>query len=138
MDNTYTDSMNEHVALILSELDGLHEILSLRPFSRYEYRAAERTLQILIEACIGIAKHWSKSILGVSPSDAYMAFQRLQEQGVEEVVATDWRPIIGMRNALVHGYLNIDQSTVEFIIKARKYVQLGEFAKAGLVHLSAR
>lgn len=138
MDNTYTDSMKEHVALIVSELNGLHDILSQRPFNRYEYRAAERTIQILIEACIGIAKHWSKSLLGVSPADAYMAFQRLQEQGVEDAKKINWRQIVGMRNALVHDYLNIDQSTVEYIIKRRQFEQFDQFAQAGLVHLSAR
>lgn len=135
MDNTYTQSMREHVSLILSELDGLNEILQQRSFGRYEYRAAERTLQILIEACIGIAKHWSKSLLGVSPADAYSAFQRLQDFDIPEVKQTDWRPIIGMRNALVHDYLNIDQSTVEYIIQQRKYQNLANFAMAGLKRL---
>ncbi len=132
MDNTYVLSMREHTALIFSELEGLHQISSERVLSRYEYRAAERTLQILIEACIGIAKHWNKSLFGASPADAYAAFQRLKEQQVPEVIATEWRPIIGMRNALVHDYLNIDQSTVEFIIKQKKYVDLKIFADAGL------
>lgn len=136
MDNTYTQSMREHIALIVSELDGLHSILSQRAFNRYEYRAAERTVQILIEACIGIAKHWSKSVIGVSPADAYMALQRLQEHNIPEVNAIDWRPVIGMRNALVHDYLNIDQSTVEYIIEQRKYDQLEKFANAGLQFLS--
>ncbi|MBL4831826.1 MAG: DUF86 domain-containing protein [Aliivibrio sp.] len=56
--------MRSHIAQLHSELEGLNEIISERPFSRYEYRAAERTLQIVIEACIGIAKHWNKMVYG--------------------------------------------------------------------------
>ena len=132
MDNTYVFSMRSHIAQLHSELEGLNEIISERPFSRYEYRAAERTLQIVIEACIGIAKHWNKMIYGTAPAEAYSAFQRLADFGIEEVKRTDWRPIIGMRNALVHDYLNIDQEVVEFIIKSNSYVALVDFANLGL------
>jgi uncharacterized protein YutE (UPF0331/DUF86 family) len=59
MDNSYLFSMQAHLVEIKSDLQGLTEIIQQRNLSRYEYRAAERTLQIVIEACIGIAKHWN-------------------------------------------------------------------------------
>ncbi|RLV60015.1 DUF86 domain-containing protein [Parashewanella curva] len=136
MDNHYVLSMREHTQLIVSELRGLNSIIVERSLSRYEYRAAERTLQILIEACIGISKHWNKSLFGVSPADAYASFKRLEEKNIPEVVNVNWRAIVGMRNALVHDYLNIDQQTVEHIIKHENYIDLKAFADAGLDYLS--
>ncbi|MBM7072405.1 DUF86 domain-containing protein [Shewanella sp. 202IG2-18] len=136
MDNHYVLSMREHTQLICSELKGLTDILNERSFSRYEYRAAERTLQILIEACIGVSKHWNKSLYGISPADAYASFKRLHEESIPEVVNVNWRSIIGMRNALVHDYLNIDQETVEHIIKHEQYRELQAFANAGFEALS--
>ena len=36
--------------------------------------------------------------------------------------------IIGMRNGLVHDYLNIDLLIIEHIIKQKQYLQLDEFS----------
>ena len=58
MDNPYILSMREHLAELQSELQGLTDIISQRDLNRYEYRAAERTLQILTEACIHKNMTW--------------------------------------------------------------------------------
>ena len=100
MDNTYIFSMREHLCELKSELLGLTEIIEQRDLSRYEYRAAERTLQVLIEACIGIAKHWCYELNKVAPADAYTAFEKLSHRGIESVNDVEWRKIIAMRNAL--------------------------------------
>ncbi len=55
MDETYLFSMREHLSQLQIDLEGLSCIIGQRNLNCYEYRAAERTLQILIEACIGIA-----------------------------------------------------------------------------------
>ncbi|MFT4928086.1 MAG: hypothetical protein ACI8WB_004201 [Phenylobacterium sp.] len=132
MDNAYVYSMREHLAGIKVELEGLTEITKKRSLSQYEYRAAERTLQILIEACIGIAKQWSYAISKTAPADAYGAFERLSQQGIESVEKVQWREIIGMRNALVHDYLNIEAEIIKTVIKNAIYQQLNEFTSSGL------
>lgn len=83
MDNTYIFSMTEHLAQINSDLQGLTELSQQGALSRYEYKAAERSLQVLIEVCIGIAKHWSYALNKTAPADAYSAFEILSQQGVE-------------------------------------------------------
>ncbi len=60
------------------------------------------------EACNGIAKHWNFVFYKTAPADTYAAFEKLSQQGVETVNDVEWRKIIGMRNALVHEYLNIE------------------------------
>ena len=117
MDDTYVFSMREHLAVLKSELQGLTDIINQRALSRYEYRAAGRTLQMLIEACISIAKHWNYVFYKTAPADAYTAFEKLSQQGVEAVNDVEWRKIIGMRNALVHDYLNIEPDIIRAVIK---------------------
>lgn len=135
MDETYIFSMREHLCELKSELQGLTDIINQRDLSRYEYRAAERTLQVLIEACIGIAKHWNYTLFKTAPADAYVAFEKLSQQGVEAVNDVEWRKIIGMRNALVHDYLNIEPDIIRAIIKKTAYSGLLEFANNGLIAL---
>lgn len=135
MDDTYIFSMREHLGELKSELQGLTDIVNQRDLSRYEYRAAERTLQVLIEACIGIAKHWNYALFKTAPADAYAAFEKLSQQGVEAVNDVEWRKIIGMRNALVHDYLNIESDIIKTIIEKTAYSGLLEFANNGLIAL---
>ncbi len=137
MDNTYIFSMREHLGELKSELQGLTDIIHERDLSRYEYRAAERTLQVLIEACIGIAKHWNYALYKTAPADAYSAFEKLSQQGIEGVNEIEWRKIIGMRNALVHDYLNIEPEIIRALIKNTVYQGLFKFADKGLIALQA-
>ena len=135
MDDTYIFSMREHLEELKSDLQGLTEIINQRDLSRYEYRAAERSLQILIEACIGIAKHWTYALCKTAPADAYAAFEKLSQQGVDGINDVEWRKIIGMRNALVHDYLNIEPEIIRLLIKNTAYNKLFKFAINGLTVL---
>ncbi len=135
MDETYIFSMREHLDELKSELQGLTDIIRQRDLSRYEYRAAERALQILIEACIGIAKHWTYALYQTAPADAYTAFERLSQHGIDGINDVEWRKIIGMRNALVHDYLNIEPEIIRSVIKKTAYDDLLAFAFKGLTVL---
>ena len=135
MEETYTLAMLQHVKELDAELKDLTAIAIARKFNRFEYRAAERTLQIIIEASIGIAKHWCKQLNGVAPGSAYQAFERLELHGVSQVANTNWKIIIGMRNALVHDYLNIDPVIIEQLIRDKHYASVVKFAKLGLEQL---
>ena len=135
MDNTYIFSMQERLAELESDIQGLHNIIITRNLERYEYRAAERSLQVLIEACIGIAKHWCYSLIKTAPADAYSAFEVLAQREIDLVDVTTWRKIIGMRNALVHDYLNIDPEIIRTVIKEAHYQELFSFARQGLLAL---
>lgn len=136
MNDSYTISMREHLLVISSELDALSDIDSQRPLNQFEYRAAEGTLQILIEACIGIAKQWSYALSNNAPSDAYSAFERLSMLGVD-ISSVEWRRVIGMRNALVDDYLNIDPLIIRTVIKRKDFKPLLDFTNLGLDALDA-
>jgi uncharacterized protein YutE (UPF0331/DUF86 family) len=132
--NAYSASMQDHIQQLVSQLDQLANIE--RSLNQFESLAAERLLQVLIEACIGISKHWVKHQgLGIA-SDANRAFILLEQSGQWTNKELDWRKIIGLRNALVHGYLNIDQHVILDVVNKRHYKALAEFAFKGLKVLS--
>ncbi len=120
-----------------AELLEIRAILAERSLSNLEYRAAERTLQVTIEACIGIAKQWAKALAGHSPQDAYQAFEILVQRGeLAPDSLSGWRKIIGLRNTLVHDYLNIDPEIIRSVIAQGYSEQLFLFASQGLDRLA--
>lgn len=134
----YFGTIQQNAETYQSELDQLKQIISERDFSNFEYRAAERCLQASACLAIGIAKHWAKSLAGASPSDAYSAFELLsQHQLLSLEQLANWRKVIGLRNALVHDYLNIDPSIVRSVIAQGYYQQIFEFATLGIKALNS-
>lgn len=132
----YLQEAKKHKFKYRIELDELRADLINNNFRSRDYRATERVLQIFTELCIGLAKHWLKSIQGVSASEAYQTFSLLKEQGC--ITSEDlklWKRIIGMRNGLVHDYLNIDLLIIENIVKYENYVVLDEFSEKVIIAL---
>lgn len=132
LDEAYRDAMREHLAQLAEELLEIKQMLGGQgPLPAIAYRAAERNLQLLIEACIGIAKQSLKARGLQVPSDARRAFSKLQSLGLDQSGA-DWNRVIGMRNALVHDYLNLEPERIAEVIRNDKYTQLLLFARGVL------
>lgn len=127
--NTYVDAIQQHVNESTEDLDTLYAILKERSWTRVERKGAERLLQTLVEACIGISKHWLKQQNKVLPADAYSVFEKLMElQLIPAEDAQEWQRIIGMRNAIVHDYLNLDEKIIKSIVVNKMYLKLQSFA----------
>lgn len=127
--DSYVDSIQEHVKQSVEDLDSINELLLTRHWTRVEQKGAERLIQVLVEACIGIAKHWLKKEQKSLPSDAYSVFDKLLTlQVISPPEAQQWRRIIGMRNAIVHDYLNLDDQVIKAIIDSKMYLSLERFA----------
>ena len=137
-DNAYIGALRISLSRYKAELSEIRAILALRALSNLEYRAAERILQVSIEACIGVAKHWAKALASHTPQDAYQAFEILAQRGeLSPDTLIGWRKIIGLRNALVHDYLNIDPEIIRSVIAQGYSDQLFTFAEQGLDWLAA-
>ena len=137
-DNAYIGALRISLSRYKAELSEIRAILALRALSNLEYRAAERILQVSIEACIGVAKHWAKALASHTPQDAYQAFEILAQRGeLSPDTLIGWRKIIGLRNALVHDYLNIAPEIIRSVIAQGYSDQLFTFAEQGLDWLAA-
>lgn len=127
-DEFYCDAMREHLARLEEEFTEIEALAAANQFTPLVYRATERNLQLLIEACIGAAKQAIKSKGQVVPSDARKAFELLRQQG-EDASGLEWSKVIGMRNALVHDYLNIESARIMNVINGRFHQDLFTFAR---------
>ena len=127
--NTYKDAIQQHINESIEDLDDIHDILQQRSWTRIERKGAERLLQTLVEACIGLSKHWLKQQNKVLPVDAYSVFEKLMDlQLISSDDAEEWQRIIGMRNAIVHDYLNLDEKVIKAIVVGKMYLKLQSFA----------
>ena len=121
-DESYRASVLEHARQCLEELEALRTAAMGRNWTHLEYRAAERLLQILIESAIGYAKQWIRRTGRQIPSDAYSSFERLAElQVLTEAELKTWKKIIGLRNALVHDYLNLKREVIKTVVDQQGY-----------------
>ena len=128
MHKAYISAIQEHVADCIEDLDSLAEIAEHREWTRIERKAVERLLQILIEACIGAAKQWLKHQAKVVPSDARQTIQKLADYSqITHEEAEKWTKVIGMRNAIVHDYLNLDRRVLKAVVESGTYKNLQEF-----------
>ena len=132
----YLAEVESHKAKYLKELNELRFDLNQSSLKSRDYLAAERLLQVFTEMCIGLSKHMVKKIQNKSPTEAYQSFSLLKENGlISSNELRTWKQIIGMRNGLVHDYLNIDLLIVEDILREGHYQALADFTEKAITFL---
>jgi uncharacterized protein YutE (UPF0331/DUF86 family) len=92
-----------------------------RALTPLEQGGVLHALQILIENAIGKAKQWLKASEQPVPISGYDAFSALVN--IALIAPADlptWNAIIGLRNRLVHDYMNIDMDQVTALLNADK------------------
>ncbi len=92
-----------------------------RALTPLEQSGVLHALQILIENAIGKAKQWLKASDQPVPVSGYDAFKALANN---DLIAQDdlpaWNAIVGLRNRLVHDYMNIDIDQITTLLAANK------------------
>lgn len=92
-----------------------------KPLSALEQSGVLHALQIIIENAIGKAKHWLKASNQPVPVSAYDAFQALANIGaISQDKLPEWNAVIGLRNRIVHDYMNIEFGQIVGLIKKTK------------------
>lgn len=94
-------------------------ILASRPLTGIEAAGMLHALQISVENAIGKAKHWLKARGLVVPVSAYDAFAALAKAGlIPTQDLAQWNALVGLRNRIVHDYMNLDLALIEDMISA--------------------
>ena len=128
MGHNYLESIGEHIAVNLQQLDKLAAILDERELTDIELKATERYLQTSIGTAIGIAKQCLVNQSEIVKTSAYDSFVELEKLGFIESGNIDkWKSIIGLRNTLVHDYLNVDVKVINSVLKNRMYYEIRDF-----------
>lgn len=104
----------EQSALLAEARQRLAEGAALSPL---EQSGVLHALQILIESAIGKAKQRIKAQGEPVPVSAYDAFAALARRGtIPQDQLPAWNAIIGLRNRIVHDYMNIDMRQVQELV----------------------
>lgn len=99
-----------------------------QPLSLLEQSGILHALQVLTENAIGKAKHMLKAEGEPVPVSAYDAFASLARRGaVPAEELAKWNNVIGIRNRIVHDYMNIDMNVVFDLVREVKYRFVAEF-----------
>ena len=118
---------NEQVSLLG---EAKQRILSGAPLSRLEQSGVLHALQVLIENAIGKSKHLLKSAGEPVPVSAYDAFASLEQHGdISSQELQQWNSSIGLRNRIVHDYMNIDMQLVNELITNDGHQFIAEFLR---------
>lgn len=99
--------------------------------SPLEFSGAAHALQVLTENAIGKAKHWLKACNMAVPISAYDAFAMLCQ--LEQITSSElqaWQRAIGLRNRIVHDYLNLDARVIYRFIDSNAYQFMLDFLNA--------
>ena len=103
-------------------------LASGKKLSGLEQNGVLHALQVLIENAIGKAKQLLKAANEPVPVSAYDAFDALAKQGeIEQDTLEQWNSVIGLRNRIVHEYMNIDMSLILQLITDKHYSFLTDF-----------
>lgn len=103
-------------------------IRSGETLTELEQNGVLHALQVLVENAIGKAKHLLKANGSAVPTSAYDAFKALTETGmIPSDELSQWNAIVGLRNRIVHDYLNIDFDVVEQLLMQDKYKVVVQF-----------
>lgn len=103
-------------------------LASRRELTALEQSGVLHALQVLVENAIGKAKHWLKARNELVPISGYDAFQALSGAGlIDQADLVAWNAVVGLRNRIVHDYMNIDMPQVLVWIASCKDQFIVEF-----------
>jgi uncharacterized protein YutE (UPF0331/DUF86 family) len=92
-----------------------------RALTSLEQGGVLHALQILIENAIGKAKQLLKASGQPVPVSGYDAFKALANHCLIEPADLDaWNAVIGLRNRIVHDYMNVDMEQVTALVAENK------------------
>lgn len=104
-------------------LDEAHTLLlDGQRLSALERNGVLHALQVLINNAIGKGKHWLKAAGQPVPVSAYDTFSALvQSKLLPDNDLKTWNALVGLRNRIVHDYMNIDMERILALVQDRAY-----------------
>jgi len=126
---TFQDYLDKTKIIASEELEILDEMSEKQVWSKIEIRAVKNSMQVIIENSIGkakrILKHFNCPIVPQKGSDA---FEFMYDMGlIEDTFYATIRSAIGLRNAMVHDYMNFNDKILQDVVHTKSYANIIDF-----------
>lgn len=103
-------------------------LLAGETLSLLEQNGVLHALQVLVENCIGKTKRLLKARGEPVPTSAYDSFTALAHLGLlAQADLAAWHASVGLRNRIVHDYMNLDMNIVLTLVTHQRYAMLCDF-----------
>lgn len=125
----FQDYLDKTIEITNEELEVLDLLSSKEIFSNIELRAAKNSMQVIVENSIGKAKRILKTYnCPVIPQSGRDSINFLLDLGlIEDETASGILSAIGLRNAMIHDYMNFNNEILFSVIHEKKYQIIIDF-----------
>ncbi len=108
--------------LLLDDLDALGEVTQERLESdRFDRHVVEHVLAQLVQLAVAVNSHLAAAVLGEAVTDYRSSFDAAARAGlVTTELAALLRSSVGLRNVIVHEYLDLDLAVVASAVPAAR------------------
>ncbi len=126
---TFQEYLKKTKEIAEEEKEILDEMSQKEVWSKVEIRAVKNSMQVIVENAIGkakrILKHYNCPVIAQKGSDA---FSFMYEMGlIDDTTYATMRSATGLRNAMIHDYMNFNDDILMQVVKTKKYVQVTSF-----------
>ena len=110
--------------------DARKKLMAGDTLSRLEQNGVLHALQVLVENAIGKAKHLLKAAgqdkdIPVSAYDTFVLLANIGQIPREQI--SDWNRAVGLRNRIVHDYMNIRIEVILDLVRHEQYSYIVDF-----------
>ncbi len=97
-------------------------------------------MQVIVENSIGKAKRILKNFdCPIVPQKGSDAFEFMYEMGlIEDETYSTLKSAIGLRNAMIHDYMNFNDDILKNVVKLKKYNDIIVFLKSNISYSSTQ
>ncbi len=128
---TFQEYLDKSKLIAQEEEDILDEMAKKDVWSKIELRAVKNSMQVVVENSIGKAKRILKYFnCPIVPQKGSDAFEFMYEMGlIEDDIYATMKSAIGLRNAMIHDYMNFNDDILKSVVLTNKYNDVISFLK---------
>ncbi len=137
---TFQQYLDKTASIAEEEAEILDEMSLKTQWNKIEIRAVKNSMQVITENAIGKAKRILKNFnCPVVPQRGSDAFEFMYDMGlIDDEMFSTMKSAIGLRNAMIHDYMNFNDAILKSVVRAKKYEEVIIFLKSDVVYSSVQ
>ena len=131
---TFQEYLYNTKAIAKEESEILDEMSKKKSWTKIEIRAVKNSMQVITENSIGKAKRILKNFnCPIVPQRGSDAFEFMYEMGlIDDETYSTMKSAIGLRNAMVHDYMNFNDDILRNVVQLQKYTDIISFLNSDI------